>query len=185
MALGHVSGFIKSWLALRLNPASLCPLEQGYCCWRQGSSPQGAGLGVLGHWGPAESGKQTVQLAKRGAETQSQTERPPWKTLPPGGAAPGTPPHPCCHSIGVKIPVDLRLHLYLFVHLALDPAHHFHGGSRLGAGGEVGPKSGAGVAGPQLVCEAAHGCILGPDPHPHFHFLATSSSAAGREPVDV
>lgn len=182
MALGHGSGFIKSWRALRLNPASLCPPEQGYCCWRQGSSPRGVGLVALGRWGPAESGRQTVRLAKRGAETQSRTERPPWKTPPPGGAAPGTPPRPCCHSIGVRIPVDPRFRPSLFVHSALGPVHHSRGGNRSGGGGEVGPKSGAGAAGRQLVCGAANGYMLGPDPHLHFHCLATSSSAAGREP---
>lgn len=183
MALGHGSGFIKSWPALRLSPASLCPLQQGYCCWRQGSSPLRAGLEALGRWGPSESGRQTVRLAERGAEMQSQTERPPWKTPPPGGAALGTRPHPCCHSSGERIPADPRLHPCLSVRPAVVPAHRFRGESKSGAGGGEGPKSGAGVVGWQLVCGAATGCMLGPDPHFHHHCRATSSSAAGREPV--
>jgi len=182
MALGHGSGFIKSWLAPHLSPASLCPPQQGYCCWRQGSSPQGAGLVALGRWGPSESGRQTVQLAERGAEMQSQTERPPWKTLPPGGAARGTRPHPCCHSSGARIPADPRLHPRPSVRPASAHAHRSHGESRWGGGGVVGPKSGAGVVGWQLAYGAATGCMLGPDPHLHHHCLATSSSAAGREP---
>lgn len=183
MALGHGSGFIKRWLAPHLSLASLCPPQRGYCCWRQGSSPQGAGLVALGRWGPSESGKQTVQLAERGAGRQSQTERPPWKTLPPGGAALGTRPHPCCHSSGARIPAAPPLHRCPSVHLAAGHGHRSRGESKLGGGGVADPGSGAGVVGRQPACEAATGCMLGPDPHLHHHCLATSSSAAGREPV--
>lgn len=137
---------------------------------------------ALGHWGPYESGRQTIQLAKRGAGRQSQTERPPWKTLPPGGAALGTRPHPCYHSSEVEIPAAPPLHRCLSVRPVAGHAHHFHGGSKLGVGGGVGPGSGAGVVGMQLACGAATGCMLGPDPHLHHHCLATSSFAAGREP---
>lgn len=182
MALGHVSGFIKSWLAPPLSLAFLCPPQQDYCCWRQGSSPQGAGLWALGRWGPSESGRQTIRLAERGAVRQSQTETPPWKTPPRGGAALGTRPHPCCHSSEAGIPVAPPLHRCPSVHPVAGHAHHFHGGSKLGGGGGAGPGSGAGVVGRQLACGAATGCMLGPDPHLHHHCLATSSSAAGREP---
>lgn len=182
MALGHGSGFIKSWLAPRLSLASLCPLQRGYCCWRQGSSPQGAGLVALGRWGPSESGRQTVRLAERGAGRQSQTERPPWKTPHPGGAALGTRPHPCCHSSGARIPAAPPLHRCPSVPPVAGRAHRSRGGSKLGGGGGAGPGSGAGVVGRQPACGAATGCMLGPDPHLHHHCLATSSSAAGREP---
>lgn len=183
MALGHGSGFIKSWLAPRLSPASLCPPQRGYCCWRQGSSPQGAGLVALGRWGPSESGRQTVQLAERGAGRLSQTERPPWKTPPPGGAALGTRPHPCCHSSGARIPAALPLHHRCpSVRPAAGRARRSRGGSKSGGGGGARPGSGAGVAGRQPACGAATGCMLGPDPHLHHHCPATSSSAAGREP---
>lgn len=182
MALGHGSGFIKSWLAPRLSLASLCPPQQGYCCWRQGSSPQGAGLVGLGRWGPSESGRQTVQLAERGAGRQIQTEKPPWKTPPPGGAALGTRPHPCCHSSGARIPAGPPLHRCPSVHPAAGHALRSRGGSKLDGGDGAGPGSGAGVVGRQLACGAATGCMLGPDPHLHHHCLATSSSAAGREP---
>lgn len=182
MALGHGSGFIKSWLAPRLSPASLCLPQWGYCCWRQGSSLQGAGLVALGRWEPSESGRQTVRLAERGAEMQSQTERPPWKTPPPGGAAPGIHSHPCCHSSGARIPVGPPLRRCLSVHPASGHGHHSHGGSKLGVGGGAGPRSGAGVVGRQLAYGAATGCILDPDPHLHHHCLATFSSAAVREP---
>lgn len=182
MALGHGSGFIKSWLAPHLSQASLCLLHLGYCCLRQGSNPQRVGLVALGRWGPSESGRQTVQLAKRGVGRQSQTERLPWKTLPQGGAALRTRLHPCCHSSGARIPAAPPLHRCLSVRPASGHDHHFHGGSKLGEGGEAGPGSGAGVAGRQLACGAATGCMLGPDPHLHHHCLATSSSVAEREP---
>lgn len=182
MALGHGSGFIKSWLAPRLSPASLCPLQWGYCCWRKGSSPQGAGLVARGRSGPSESGKQTVRLAEREAEMQSQTERPPWKTPPPGDAARGTRPHPCCHSSGVRILAGPPLHRCLSVPPVSSHAHRSRGESRSGGGDGAGPRSGAGVVGRQPACGAATGCTLGPDPHLHHHCLATSSSAAGREP---
>lgn len=181
MALGHGSGFIKSWLAPRLSPASLCPPQPGYCCWRQGSSLQGAGLVARGRWGPSESGRQTVRWAERGAETQSRTERPPWKTPPPGDAALGTRPHPCCHSSGAKIPVGPPLHRCLSVLPASGHAHRSRGGSTLGAGDGAGPGSGAGVVGRRPAYGAAAGCILDPDPHLPHHCLATSSSAV-REP---
>ena len=182
MALGHGSGFIKSWLAPRLSPASLCPPQRGYCCWTQGSSPQGAGLVALGRWGPSESGRQTVRLAERGAGRPSRTERPPWKTPPPGGAALGTRPHPCCHSSGAGIPAGPLLHRCPSVRPAAGHAHRSRGGSRSGAGGGARPGSGAGAVGRQPACGAATGCMLGPDPHLHHHCRATSSSAAGREP---
>lgn len=182
MALGHGSGFIKSWLAPRLSPASLCLPQWGYCCWRRGSSLQGAGLVALGRWEPSESGRQTVRLAERGAEMQSQTERPPWKTPPPGGAAPGIHSHPCCHSSGARIPVGPPLRRCLSVHPASGHGHHSHGGSKLGVGGGAGPRSGAGVVGRQLAYGAATGCILDPDPHLRHRCLATFSSAAVREP---
>lgn len=137
---------------------------------------------ALGRWGPSESGRQTVQLAEQGAGRQSQTEKPPWKTLPPGGAALGTRPHPCCHSSGVRIPAGLPLHQCPSVRPAAGHAPHSRGGSKLGGGDGVGPGSGAGVVGRQLAYGAATGCMLGPDPHLHLHCLATSSSAAGREP---
>lgn len=180
MALGHVSGFIKSWLAPPLSLASLC--LQGYCCWRQGSSPREAGLLALGRWGLYESGRPTIQLAKQGAVKQSQTVRPPWKTPPQGGVALETRQHPCCHSSGAMIPVAPPLHWCPSVHPVAGHAHHFHGGSKLGGGDGAGPGSAVGVVGRQLACEAATGCMLGLDPHLHLHCLATSSSAAEKEP---
>lgn len=182
MALGHGSGFIKSWLAPHLSPASPCPLQRGYCCWRQGSSPQGAGLVALGRWGPSESGRQTVRLAEQGAGRRNRTERPPWKTPPPGDAALGTRPHPCCHSSGARIPADLPLHRCPSVPPAAGHGHRSRGESKSGADDGAGPGSGAGVVGRQLACGAATGCMPGPDPHLHHHCLATSSSAAARVP---
>lgn len=182
MALGHVSGFIKSWRAPPLSLASLCPPQQDYCCWRQGSSPQGVGLFALGRWGLYESGRQTIRLAERVAVRQNQTEMPPWKTPPQCGAALGTRPHPCCHSSVAGIPVAPLPHWCPSVHPVAGHAHHFHDGSKLGGGGGAGPGSGAGVVGWQLACLAATGCMLGPDPHFHHHCLATSSFAAVREP---
>lgn len=182
MALGHGSGFIKSWLAPHLSLASLCPLQLGYCCWRRGSSPQGVGLAALGRWGPSESGRQTVRLAERGAGRRSQTERRPWKTPPPGDAAQGTHPHPCYHSFGARIPAGPPLRRCPSVRSAAGRARHSHGGSKLGGGGEAGPGSAAGAVGRRQACGAATGCMLGPDPHLHHHCLATSSSVAGREP---
>lgn len=137
---------------------------------------------ALGRWGLYEFGRLIIQLAERGAERQNQTERPPWKTLPPGGAAPGTHPHPCCHSFLAGIPAGPHLHRCPSVQPGAGRARHFRDGSRLGGGGGVGPGSGAGVAGRQLACEGATGCMMGPVPHLHPHCLAIFLSAAETEP---
>lgn len=184
MALGHGSGFIKSWLAPRLSPALLSPplARRGYCCWRRGSSPQGEGLEAQGHWGLSESGRPTVRWAEPRAERLSRIERRPWKTPPPDGAAPGTRPRPCCHSFVERNRAAPHPHSCPSARLAAGRARRCRGESMRGGGGVAGQGSGAGVVGKQRAYAAAAGCRLGPGPHLHCHCPATSSSAVGTGP---